>query len=266
MSIITLLTDFGVNDEYIGLMKAVILCVNPSAVIVDITHQIDPHDIIQAAYTIGSSYRYFPKKTVHLIVVDPGVGGQRDILAVQMMEYVFLAPDNGVLTIIYDEGKIDSIVRIENSAYFLKSVGQTFHGRDIIAPVGAHITNGVPLNKIGTEISLGDIFRLQDLKSYISQKGELIGKIVSIDRFGNVITNIDSEQLNDYCQRDRKAKPHIWLGENAVVGLLPSYESVEQQTPLALIGSRGHLEVAVNKGSAQQHFNVKKGDTVKITI
>jgi S-adenosylmethionine hydrolase len=266
MPTITLLTDFGIDDEYVGLMKGVILSINPSAAIVDITHQIDPQDLIQAAFTIKSSYCYFPKNTVHLIIVDPGVGGKRDIIAVQMMGHIFIAPDNGVLTLIYDEGNIDAIVRIENSTYFLKSVSQTFHGRDIIAPVGAHIANGVDLNRVGAELGLRDIVRLPDLRSSISQKGELIGKIVSIDRFGNLITNIESKQLNDYCQRDQSCKPQIWIGQNIVVGITTTYESAAQNQPLALIGSRGFLEVAVNKGCAKQHFNVKKGDRVKVII
>lgn len=266
MSIITLLTDFGISDEYVGLMKGVILAITPSVVIVDITHQIDPQDIVQAAYTIKSSYRYFPTKTVHLIVVDPGVGGDRDIIAVQVMGHFFMAPDNGVLTLLYDEGKIDSIVRIDNSAFFLKSVSQTFHGRDIIAPVGAHIANGVPLNTLGSEIGLTDIIRLKDLSARISPQGELIGKIVSIDRFGNLITNIDSKQLHEYAQSAQDGKPQIRIGDNVVNGISPAYESADQQSALAIIGSRGYLEVAVYKGSAKRYFNVEKGDLVKVTI
>jgi len=266
MPTITLLTDFGIEDEYVGSMKGVILSINPSAAIVDITHQIDPQDLIQAAYSIKSSYCYFPENTVHLIVVDPGVGGERDIIAVQMMGYIFIAPDNGVLTLIYDEGNIDAIVRIENSTFFLKSVSQTFHGRDIIAPVGAHLSKGVELSRVGTEIGLRDIVRLPDLRCNISQKGVLSGKIVSIDRFGNLITNIDSERFNDYCRRDQTRKAQIWIGQNIVAGVTAIYESAEQNTPLALIGSRGYLEVAVNKGSAERHFNVKKGDSVKVII
>ena len=266
MSLITLLTDFGIHDEYVGLMKGVILSIVPSAVVVDITHQIDPQDIIQAAYTIKSSYRYFPENTVHLIVVDPGVGGDRDIIAIKIEGHVFIAPDNGVLTLICDEGKIESITIIDNSTLFLKSVSQTFHGRDIIAPVGAHIAKGVPLNTIGSEIGLSDVVRLEDLSATISQAGELVGTIVSIDRFGNLITNIDSKQLNDYSRRGQNEIPQFRVGEKFVQGLSTAYMNVDQQCPLAIIGSRGYLEIAVNSGSAQQYFNVNKGDVVTVTI
>jgi hypothetical protein len=233
---------------------------------VDITHQIDPQDIVQAAYTIKSSYHYFPTDTVHLIVVDPGVGGDRDIIAVKIKRHVFIAPDNGVLTLICDEGRIESIIKIDNSTLFLKSVSQTFHGRDIIAPVGAHIAKGVLLNTIGSEIGLPDIVRLKDLSATISQAGDLVGTIVSIDRFGNIITNIDSKQLNDYWRRGRNGIPQFWIGEKVVHGLSTAYINVDQQCPLAIIGSRGYLEIAVNSGSAQRYFNVNKGDTVTVTI
>ena len=138
MSTITLLTDFGLKDTYVGLIKGVILSVNPDAVIIDITHHVDPHDLSQAAFIIKSSYRYFPAGSVHVIVVDPGVGSRRAIVALTMMGQTFLAPDNGILTLIVDEGDIDAVVRVENSDYFLKAVSQTFHGRDIFAPVAAH--------------------------------------------------------------------------------------------------------------------------------
>jgi S-adenosylmethionine hydrolase len=266
MSLITLLTDFGIRDEYVGLMKGVVLSIFPSAVVVDITHQIEPQDIVQAAYTIKSSYRYFPTGTVHLIVIDPGVGGDRDIIAMKSKGHVFIAPDNGVLSLICDAGKIESIIRIDNATFFLKSIGQTFHGRDIIAPVGAHIAKGAPLNTIGSEIGLMNILRLKDLSAAISPAGELVGTIISIDRFGNLITNIDFKQLDDYARCGRDEIPQFWIGEKVVHGLSTAYINVEQQCPLAIIGSRGYLEIAVNRGSAQRYFSVNKGDMVKVTI
>ena len=266
MSLITLLTDFGIRDEYVGLMKGVIFSIFPAAVIVDITHQIEPQDIVQAAYIIKSSYGYFPANTVHLIVVDPGVGGDRDIIAIKSEEHVFIAPDNGVLTLICDQEKIESIFRIDNATFFLKSISQTFHGRDIIAPVGAHIAKGVPLNTTGSAIDVTSILRLKDLSATVSQAGELVGTIVSIDRFGNLITNIDFRQLNDYARSSEDAIPQFWIGEKVVHGLSTAYINVDQHCPLAIIGSRGFVEIAVNCGSAQRYFNVNKGDTVKITI
>lgn len=149
MSIITLMTDFGVIDEYVAIMKGAILSVNSSAKIIDITHQIDPQDLIGAAYRIESVYKYFPVGTIHAIVVDPGVGSERSIIAVKMFDHIFLAPDNGVLTLLLNEGKTSAIVRIENSKYFLKSISRTFHGRDIFASVSAHLSKGLPIEWLG---------------------------------------------------------------------------------------------------------------------
>ncbi|MCD6224235.1 MAG: SAM-dependent chlorinase/fluorinase, partial [Deltaproteobacteria bacterium] len=191
MSIITLLTDFGVEDEYVGIMKGVILSINPSSTIVDITHQIAPQDIIAAAYRIKFSYKYFPEKTVHLVIVDPGVGSGRPLLAAKIQGHFFLAPDNGILTPLLDDGDIDTLVFVENSEYFLDSVSQTFHGRDIFAPVAAHISKGIDIMELGKLADIKSLARLSVEKPFIADNGELSGIIVSIDRFGNLITNID---------------------------------------------------------------------------
>ena len=145
MSVITLLTDFGTDDEYVGLMKGVILTINPSATIVDLTHQISPQDIVQAAFTIYTGYHYFPEGTVHLIVVDPGVGTERRLLALKLKYHFFIAPDNGVLSLLLREKKVSALNQITNSDYFRASVSRTFHGRDIIAPVAAHLAAGEAL-------------------------------------------------------------------------------------------------------------------------
>jgi S-adenosylmethionine hydrolase len=264
MSIITLLTDFGTGAEYAGLMKGVILSINPSAVIVDITHQIDRHDIVQAAFTICSSYEYFPDGTVHLIVVDPGVGSERSLLALEMKKQIFIAPDNGVLTLLFNEGKISSLIRITNSKYFLASVSRTFHGRDIIAPVGAHLSGGIDLRKLGTEIDRRDAVQLDYLHARISENGELVGKIVGIDDFGNLITNIDFNKLSEVYLTGQEKKIQIKIGSNAITGISETYASVQSKTPLAIIGSRGFLEIAVNKGNAALTLNTEKGDNVRI--
>ena len=227
MSIITLLSDFGGDDEYVGVMKGVILSICPSVSIVDITHQIDPQDIAQAAYLIPAVYRFFPEGTVHLIVVDPGVGGQRDILAIAHAGHVFIAPDNGVLTLLMNREKSDTIVRIHNADYFLKPVSTTFHGRDIFAAVGAHIVNGTGLEDLGTKIDIEGIVHLKDLNCRLSESGELVGKI---------------SDLSD------------------------TYANAAPSSPLALIGSRNYLEIAVNCGNAERHFKAQKGDAVRVKI
>ena len=209
MSIITLLTDFGTKDAYVGVIKGAILSINPSAVVVDVCHYIDPQDLIEAAYLIKYSYRYFPKGTVHIIVVDPGVGGNRSIVAVKLSNHIFLAPDNGILTLLMDEGKIDSIVRVENTRYFLESVSQTFHGRDIFAPTGAHLSKGMDIKKLGSCLDKQDLVNLSILKPYISDKGELIGNIVSFDRFGNSISNIDMNDINKFNEGDSERRLEI---------------------------------------------------------
>lgn len=266
MSIITLLTDFGIEDAYVGTIKGVILSVNPSAMIVDITHQIDPQDLIEAAYVIKSSYRYFPKGTVHVIVVDPGVGSDRAIVALEMMGHIFLAPDNGVLTLLMDEGRLDSITRVNNSHYFLEPLSQTFHGRDIFAPVGAHISKGVDLKKLGSGLDRNDLVHLSIRKPSISDEGELVGTIVSVDRFGNCITNIDFNCLEKFYKPGSEKNLVIAIGEYEIKGLSKSYDGVGLKQPLAIIGSLGYLEIALNCGRASRHFGAEKGDTIRVIL
>jgi S-adenosylmethionine hydrolase len=266
MSIITLLTDFGNRDEYVGLMKGVILSINPSVTIVDITHQIDNQDIAQAAFAIYSAYRYFPAGSVHLIVVDPGVGTGRSLLATEMNHQYFIAPDNGVLTLIFDDQSPTKLIRLTNTDFFLKSVSRTFHGRDIIAPVGAHITRGIELHEFGEEITSNAAVRLEGIRPLASDEGEIIGTIVAVDHFGNLITNIGDEQLARG-NRKHKGKPvKIIIGSHTINGIDRTYGNGPPEKPLALIGSRGYLEIAVNKGRADRTLNVRKGDTVKAII
>ena len=266
MTVITLLTDFGTRDEYVGLMKGVILTINPSAAIVDITHGIDSQDIVQAAFAIHSAYRYFPAGSVHLIVVDPGVGTERSLLVLELKNQYFVAPDNGVLTLLLNEESASSLIRLTNSEYFLDSVSRTFHGRDIIAPVGAHLSRGVKPEPMGDEIPLSEAIRLENLLPLISENGEICGRIVAVDHFGNLITNIDYEMLaqNDISVADRLAS--IRIGACMIDGIVKTYEDGTSNKPLALIGSRGYLEVAVNKGSAAEVTKARKGDTVRVKI
>ncbi len=266
MPIITLLTDFGTRDEYVGLMKGVILSINPSVTIVDITHQIDSQDIVQAAFTIHSAYRYFPAGSVHLIVVDPGVGTGRSLLALEMRKQYFVAPDNGVLTLLFNEEAVTSLIRLTNSNFFLNPVSRTFHGRDIIAPVGAHITRGVDLKNLGVGIDAADAVRLENLQPRTLENGEIIGIIVAVDHFGNLISNIDFQMLAQVDQTGQNNEIRIQIGSHAIRGICETYGNGRPNTPLALIGSRGYLEVAVNKGNAAQVLKARKGDTVRVII
>jgi len=265
MSIITLTTDFGIKDEYAGIIKGVMLSVNPAAVIIDITHNIEPQDLIQAAYIIKHSFKYFPMGTVHVVIVDPEVGSKRAIIALETRGHIFLAPDNGVLTLLLNKGDIDSIIRVENLCYFLKPVSQTFQGRDIFAPIAGHLSMGVKIETLGPPAHKSDLKILDFKYPCISNNTELVGTIVYIDRFGNLITNIDANTLDKFCKTSEKKGLKIIIGRNKITGLSKSYESAMPQTPLAVIGSRGCLEIAVNCGSARHYFKAGNGDLVIVT-
>jgi len=266
MAVISLLTDFGTEDEYVGLMKGVILSINPLAAVVDITHHIAPQDVIQAAYTLRSSYRYFPKGTIHIIIVDPGVGTDRSIVAIEKEGYTFLAPDNGVLTLVLEDGEIGEAVKVENSDFFIKPVSRTFHGRDIFAPAGAHLSAGTSLKELGPGVSPKEIIRLSLKPPTLSEPGELEGRIVSIDRFGNLITNIDTVSIQRLCESEAHSIPEIRVGGDRIEGLCAAYEGVASGKALAIIGSRGYLEIAVSKGSARSRFNLERGASVTVRI
>ena len=264
-SVITLLTDFGAIDEYVGVMKGVILSINPDASVVDITHGIEPQDIQQAAYAIASAYRYFPAGSVHVVVVDPGVGSERAIIAFESNGHTFLAPDNGVLTLVADACCPDSVVRVMNERYFLDRVSRTFQGRDIFAPVGAHLSRGVPVQDLGTKIILNQMVRSDIRKPYLSKNGELTGWVVSIDRFGNLVTNIGCDCLGRFCPPETHGQLEFRIGNKRVSGLSDCYTSVPGNAPLAVIGSRGVVELAVNRGCAKLYFMAEKGHPVKVS-
>jgi S-adenosylmethionine hydrolase len=264
MSIITLLTDFGTEDAYVGVMKGVILSINPSAVIVDVCHYIDPQDLVEAAYLVRSSYRYFPEGTVHIIVVDPGVGGDRSIVAVKSSGHIFLAPDNGVLTLLMDEKEIGTMVRVENTRFFLNSISRTFHGRDIFAPVASHISKGIRFEKLGPHLNLQDLVRLSIPKPSISNKNELTGTIISIDRFGNCISNINENFLDKFVKNNLEKRLEIKIGKTVIKRLSHTYTDVGSGCPLAIIGSFGYLEIAMNCDNAGHRLHIEKGDTITL--
>jgi S-adenosyl-L-methionine hydrolase (adenosine-forming) len=266
MSIITLLTDFGTEDEYVGLMKGVILTINPRATIVDITHRIGTQDVAQAAFTIHASYRYFPAGSVHLVVVDPGVGTKRDLLALEMSNHFFIAPDNGILTLLLADAEFTSLIRLTNADFFLNPVSRTFHGRDIFAPVGAYLSRGVELSGMGPEMDPHEAVRLDNLQARMMKHGEIIGKIIAIDHFGNLISNVEIRQLARYGQTGPLTRLKIQIGSHVIQGLSETYGNVRSNTPLALIGSRGYLEIAVNCGNASRTLKARRGDTVRVAI
>lgn len=266
--IITLTTDFGTSDAYVGVMKGVILGINPSVQVVDITHAVPPQDVHEAAFLIHSAYHYFPKGTIHLIVVDPGVGSDRRAIVCQTDRAFFVCPDNGILTYLLQEIENSgqhpgNIVKIENRAYHLPEVSQTFHGRDIFAPVAAHLSLGVTLTEIGP--SVRDLVRLSIPTLEISDD-KLIGEITKTDSFGNAITNISESLLCCLKSGSTRETPNyeITVGSVRLKGFNRAYAESAIGKPLAIIGSSGVLEIAVNGGSAEAIFGLKRGDTVVI--
>lgn len=264
MSIITLLTDFGTDDEYVGVMKGVILSVNPAARIVDISHAVDPQDILQAAFLFDAAWPYFPKGTVHVLVIDPGVGSRRAIVALKKNDHTFIAPDNGVLTLILETNGIDEAVRIENRALFLKPVSDTFHGRDILAPVSARLSAGLAVKELGSRIDHRTLVRLSVPKPAQTRQNEMSGTVISVDRFGNMITNIHQTDLTAFLSGASNRSPDIRIGQKIISGIHRSYHEAASGAPLAIIGSRRYLEIAVRCGDAAKYFKAKKGDPVRI--
>ena len=268
MAIITLTTDFGTEDEYAGLMKAAVLSIDATASIVDLTHGIDPQDVVQAAFMIESAFAYFPKGTIHIVVVDPGVGTSRAVIGAEISGYFFIAPDNGILGLVLAGGDPKSIVKLENSTYFLEHSSSTFHGRDIMAPAAAHLGSGVPLSRMGPSIGVSDLVVINDMHAKAGPGGKINGRIIAIDRFGNLITNINVDQLQSagYLVPDKAARLRVVLDSRHEVKLLTCYADAAPNYPLALTGSRGYLEIAVNGGSAQSLFAAEKGNSVQVGL
>jgi S-adenosyl-L-methionine hydrolase (adenosine-forming) len=263
MGIVTLLTDFGLRDEYVGVMKGVILSVDPNAVIVDITHEIPPQDVRSAAYLLPAYPSFFPAGTVHVAVVDPGVGSERAILAVKWRGRYFLAPDNGLLTFILD-GVPEAIVRVENREYFLHPVSRTFHGRDIFAPVAARLSAGLPIENLGPCVPAGNAARLKIAKARRSPGGGVTGAVVSVDRFGNLITNIDAGRLDAVYRGSGMEAAALEICGRRIEGLNLSYEKAAEGDPLLIVGSRGCLEIAVCGGDAAKVFGAGPGTRVRL--
>jgi S-adenosylmethionine hydrolase len=260
MAIIGLLTDFGLQDEYVGLMKAVILGINPAATLVDISHAVDAQDLVQAAFLLEASYRYFPPGSIHLVVVDPGVGTMRPLLYVEADGYRFLAPDNGVLSLIMDPPRAATVRRLDNPRLRRSPLSATFHGRDILAPAAAYLSKGIGACELGPEAAPSAMTVLADLRAKRLADGRIAGRVVHIDRFGNLVTNIAADLL-----RSTEALPiTIRLAGQAISGLRRTYADEAAGQPVALVGSRGYLEIAVNRGSAQRYFGVRPGDAVEV--
>ena len=254
------MTDFGTNDHYVGVMKGVILSINPQAQIVDITHTIPPQEIHGAAFLIDSAYRYFPTGTIHLIVVDPGVGSERRAIVCQTQTAYFVCPDNGIVThLLHNEGPIHTVT-VENSTYFLPQVSNTFHGRDIFAPVAAHLSRGVSIDKLGNPVT--NPVQLPIPKPEVTNE-TIVGHVIWIDSFGNLITNISREILESLGGQNSVV---IYAGIAKIDRLNHSYAESAAGEPLAIIGRSNRLEVSINKGDAAQVLGLKRGDAITVGV
>ncbi len=257
MLFITLLTDFGYKDNFVGVMKGVIAGIAPKAGIIDLCHDIPAQDISAGAFCLKTGYAYFPKGTIHVVVIDPGVGSKRFPLVVKTKDYYFIAPDNGVLSLALDELKVLDIIRLDNPAYHLPRVSNTFHGRDIFCAVAAHIAQGIPHAQCGTRIKQYKKIALPKPRSTTSS---IHAEIIYVDRFGNLITNICHSNSRKYTQS------LITIKNKVIRGIKTSYAHTHLGQALAIWGSSGFLEIAVNGGSAQKHFKAKTGDKVVVKV
>ena len=262
-SIVTLTTDFGSSDHYAGAVKGVILNINPEAEIVDITHEIRAYDVIEGALAIAQVYRYFPPRTVHLVVVDPGVGGTRRPILVSADRYSFVAPDNGVLSLIFAKEENVSVRHITSSHYFLEPVSQTFHGRDIFAPVAGWLSRYVETDKFGDAIE--DYVRLQMPQPKRLNDRLIKGMVLRTDRFGSLLTNLTPQDVPELFGENPPAFK-IVIGKAEITRLATNFEQGTQGEVFALLGSSGYIEIAANKASAAAALGVGKGAEVGVVL
>lgn len=254
-SIIALLTDFGTRDGFVGIMKGVILTINPSVHLVDISHEVLPQDILTGALILRSAVAFFPPGTVHVAVVDPGVGSQRRAILVETRNAFLVGPDNGLLSLAAPAEALVRIVHLTNTQYFLSPLSHTFHGRDVFASVAAHVSLGVSPETFGPIVTTMEQLSLPHLERTDSQ---LIGRVMTIDHFGNLITNITETDLLPF----PREKLWVSIGSVQIRGLVSTYASVQVGSIAALINSWGILEIAVRNGSAAQQFGIQPGTPV----
>jgi len=261
--IVTLTSDFGLNDQFVGTMKGVILNIAPDAEIVDINHAVQAFDVLDGALTIAQCYSYFPTGTIHVVVVDPGVGSARRPILLSTEKHFFVAPDNGVLSLVYNREERIRVRHITGEHYFLQPVSNTFHGRDVFAPVAGWLAKGVDSGKFGEEIS--DYIRFNAPKPKAVDARTLRGVILKVDRFGNLITNFTPQDVPALFQ----ASPptfKIQVGKCEVSGMHNNYAEGAPNEVFGILGSMGYLEIASNRAPAVQLTGAGKGSEVTIVL
>lgn len=250
-NIITLTSDFGLEDHYVGAMKGVILSINPDIKIIDISHSVAKYDVLSGAFLLKNSYSYYPKGTIHVAVVDPGVGSNRKPIAVLADGHYFIAPDNGILSFILRGSESFRAYEITCADYMREQISSTFHGRDIFAPAAAYLASGADVEKLGKELESPVLL---DMPEPEVEPGRITGRVVHVDSFGNLVTNIPSNLVNQDSE--------IIVGDSSLGSPKRTYQSVSAGTAIPVIGSSGLLEISVNQGSAFKAL----GKDVTITV
>lgn len=238
------MTDFGMSDVYVAQMKGVINTINPYVKIIDLTHDINPFDIKQAGFLLKVSYKYFPNKTIFVCVVDPEVGSQREVICIETKDFLFLAPNNGLLTFVLKELQIEKVLKIDNVKFFANEVSHTFHGRDIFASVAGYLSKDINLNEIGSRLDLNKLKIIRNLKVN-KLENKVVGEIIYSDRFGNLVTSI---HRNDLPRSFKTLK--IKIESNLINGISNTFSTKEIGELLAYIGSMEYLEIAIREGKA----------------
>jgi hypothetical protein len=252
--IIALLTDFGRKDYFVGAMKGVILSINTEAKIVDLTHEIEPQNITSAGFTLASCYQNFPPKTIFVAVVDPGVGSNRRAILVQTDQYFFVAPDNGLLSFVFENESYFCVFELTEPKFFSKNVSRTFHGRDVFAPVAAWLSKGIAPNEFGREVI--DFIKFESAKPKVISASELEAAIIHVDRFGNLITNLKRSDLPE--------KFIIEINQTSIENHLNFYAEAESDEVFTIWGSAGYLEIVVFQNSASEILKVKTGEKILV--
>ena len=263
MSIISLLSDFGHKDPYVAEMKAVILSINPQAQIIDISHEIEKFSIHMGVYVLASATPYFPQGTIHVAVVDPGVGTKRRPIIVETNRSIYVGPDNGLLMLAANKEVITNVYSIDNPKYMLANISKTFHGRDIFAPAAAHLATGIKPSDFGSTIH--DYFFPEFAEAQLKGK-ELLGEILHIDDFGNIISNISAKDIKNAGFHEGNSLIVTLGGKTMNIQFCSAYGVVPVNTPLALIGSCNFLEVGINQGSASKIFKAKVGTAFRVSV
>ena len=261
--IVTLTTDFGLVEHYVGVMKGVMCSINPSIQMVDITHSVQSFDILDGALAISQAYSYFPPDTVHLLVVDPGVGSSRRPIIAKAGQHTFVAPDNGVLSLVYEREEALAVYHITSEHYFLQPVSGTFHGRDIFAPVAAYLSKGVEAAKFGDQIT--DFVRFAAPRPKSAGPNSWKGVVLKTEKFGNLITNITPKDVPQLFQPSPPAF-RISVGKAEVTSIRPNYSEGVQGELFGLLGSTGFLEISMNRGSAARTAAADRGAEVLVTL